>query len=90
MTDLKKLFTGGDFELLNQIIDDYPTADFGMKIFGEIVLSPPCNTDEEKEEYEREKEKRFRKNHQERKQKEEQCIELKFKLLQLKKMTVSL
>lgn len=84
MNQLKQLFTEQDFKMLNEAVDGLAKSDFGMFMMGEMLLSG-LSKNEDPSVRDKEREERFERHQAERSQKEEQALELKFKLMQLKK-----
>lgn len=84
MENLKQLFTDDDFKLLDEAIDALPRVGFGGLMLGELFLSA-LSKDEDKETRERERSERFKQQELREQEMKDKCLELKFKLLQLKK-----
>lgn len=84
MENLKELFTELDFKLLDDAIDALPKLGSTSTMMAELLLSA-LTKDEDKETRERERAERMRDQEKKDQEVKEKCLELKFKLLQLKK-----
>ncbi|WP_167459716.1 hypothetical protein [Chryseobacterium arthrosphaerae] len=84
MENLKQLFTEEDFKLLNDAIDALPKVGFSGMMLGEMLLSA-FTKDEDPEKRERERTERIQQQEKKDQEVTEKCLELKFKILQLKK-----
>lgn len=84
MENLKNLFTEQDFDMLNKAIDALPKLGFSSMMMTEMLFIG-LGKDEDKEKREKEREERFERQKNQDKKMEDQCLELKFKLLSLKK-----
>lgn len=87
MQDLKQLFTQEDFDFLNKAIDSMPKSEFGSSMLTEMLFAG-LGKDENKEQREKEREERMEEMKRKMDKMEEQGIEVKFKLLQLKKLVL--
>jgi hypothetical protein len=87
MENLKHLFTDEDFKLLNEAIDALPKMGFGGLILGELLFSALGN-DDDQETIKRKRSERIKRQEEKDQEMNERCLELKFKILQLKKALV--
>ena len=85
MQQLKQLFTQEDFDFLNKAIDSIPKYEFGSSMLGEVLFMS-LGKDENKEQREKERDERMSEMQKKTQKLEEQGLEVKFKLLQLKKL----
>lgn len=83
--NLQNLLTEKDFELLNKAVDALPKLGFSSMMMIELLMAG-LTKNEDKEQREREREERIAKQKLEDVVIEGQCLELKYKLLQLKRM----
>lgn len=83
--NLENLFTNEDLILLDKAIDALPRIGFSSMMMTEILFAGLGN-EKDKEDRLRDRDARIEKQEIESKKIEESCIELKFKLLQLKKI----
>lgn len=87
MQDLKQLFTQEDFDFLNKAIDSMPKSEFGSSMLTEMLFAG-LGKDGNKEQREKERDERMNEMQKKTQKLEEQGLEVKFKLLQLKKLVL--